>query len=205
MKSLHRMRPQRGFTLIEIMVAVIVMCAGLLGVAKMQALALASTNVANVRSIVAIEAASLAATMHENRAYWAVLEPTANTNGTITVTSTGPTATPKITATDPAFATTQDCTSGGGTKAAPYCSTSTNAPAYDKVAAYDLQQWASAVNRVMPNYTATIVCNNLTPVSCTIQVTWTERAVALNSQEVSTTGSSSSYLQAPTFTLFVEP
>lgn len=202
MKSLRRMRQQRGFTLIEVMVAVIVMCAGLLGVAKMQALALASTNVANVRSVVAIEAASLAATMHENRAYWAVLEPTANTNGTITITSTGPTATPNITAADTAFATTQDCTSGGGTKTSaslPWCNTSA------KVAAYDLQQWANAVNKVMPNYTATIVCNNSTPVSCTVQVTWTERAVALNKQEVSATGSSSSYLQAPTFTLFVEP
>jgi type IV pilus assembly protein PilV len=202
MKSLRRMRQQRGFTLIEVMVAVIVMCAGLLGVAKMQALALASTNVANVRSVVAIEAASLAATMHENRAYWAVLEPTANTNGTITITSTGPTATPTITAADTAFATTQDCTSGGGTKTSaslPWCNTSA------KVAAYDLQQWANAVNKVMPNYTATIVCNNSTPVSCTVQVTWTERAVALNKQEVSATGSSSSYLQAPTFTLFVEP
>src|ERR1700730_15922206 len=66
MKSRH-MRPQRGFTLIEVMVAVIVLSAGLRGVAKMQALALSSTNVANVRSIAAIEAASLAATMHENR------------------------------------------------------------------------------------------------------------------------------------------
>jgi type IV pilus assembly protein PilV len=201
MKSLHRMQPQRGFTLIEVMVAVIVMSAGLLGVAKMQALALASTNVANVRSIVAIEAASLAATMHENRVYWATLDPKLIPVGTITVTSTGPTATPVITAADTAFATTQDCTSNGGAKTTlPYCTSSA------QVAAYDLQQWASAVNRVMPNYIATIVCNISTPVSCTVQVTWTERAVALNSQEiVSGTGSSSSYLQAPTFTLFVQP
>jgi type IV pilus assembly protein PilV len=196
MKSLHGMSPQRGFTLIEIMVAVIVMSAGLLGVAKMQALALASTNVANVRSIVAIEAASLAATMHENRAYWATVSAT----GTIRITSTGPTATPVITAADTAFATTQDCTSNGGTKTSlPYCDTSA------KVAAYDLQQWASAVKGVMPNYIATIVCNNLTPVSCTVQVTWTERAVALNKQEIAGTGGSSSYLQVPTFTLFVQP
>jgi type IV pilus assembly protein PilV len=144
---------------------------------------------------VAIEAASLAATMHENRAFWA----TVSANGTITVTSTGRTATPVITAGDPAFATTQDCTSSGGTKTSasmPWCATSA------QVAAYDLQQWANAVNRVMPNYQATIVCNNLTPVSCTVQVTWAERAVALNSQEAV---SASSYLQAPTFTLFVEP
>jgi type IV pilus assembly protein PilV len=198
MKSLQRMQPQRGFTLIEVMVAVIVMCAGLLGVAKMQALALASTNVANVRSIVAIEAASLAASMHENRAYWGVLAPVNNTSGTITITSAGPTATPVITAGDTAFANPPDCTSGGGSKTSaslPWCTTSA------QVAAYDLQEWAKAINRVMPNYSATIVCNS-TPVSCTVQVTWTERAVALNSQEAV---AASSYLQAPTFTLFVQP
>jgi type IV pilus assembly protein PilV len=197
MKARHR-RPQRGFTLIEVMVAVIVLSAGLLGVAKMQALALSSTNVANVRSIAAIEAASLAATMHENRAYWASPGPASNPGGVISIASTGPTATPAITANSNLTATV-NCASG---TAMPYC-TST------KVAAYDLQSWASALNQVMPNYTATITCNGFSPVSCTIQITWTERVLALNNKEATgqanalTSGKSS--LQAPTYTLFVEP
>ena len=84
----------------------------------------------------------------------------------------------------------------------PYC-TST------QLAAYDLQSWATAMNQVMPNYTATITCNGFWPVSCTIQITWTERVLALNNQEAKgqanalTNGKSS--LQAPTYTLFVEP
>jgi type IV pilus assembly protein PilV len=198
------MRPHRGFTLIEIMVAVIVLSAGLLGVAKMQALALSSTNVANVRSIAAIEAASLAATMHENRAYWASSAPASNpNNGTITITSTGPAATPTITANanlTGALSCTSVSPASGGTY--PYC-TST------QLAAYDLQQWSKALNLVMPNYSATITCNGFSPVSCTVQITWTERVVALNSQEATAqtnaVANGQSSVQAPTYTLFVEP
>src|SRR5271169_198769 len=60
-----------GFTLIEIMVALIVTSIGLLGIAKLQALAYASTGSAAVRSLVALQAAGLAASMHVNRSYWA--------------------------------------------------------------------------------------------------------------------------------------
>jgi type IV pilus assembly protein PilV len=201
MKSLHKTSPQRGFTLIEVMVAVIVLSAGLLGVAKMQALALSSTNIANVRSIAAIEAASLAATMHENRAYWASAAPASNpNNGTISITSTGPTAIPTITANGNLTAAV-DCTSAS-LNAQPYCNAI-------QMAAFDLQQWALAMNLAMPNYTANIQCNAFSPVNCTIQITWTERVVALNNQEATaqanavTNGQSS--LQAPTYTLFVEP
>jgi type IV pilus assembly protein PilV len=195
MKSVHQTTSQRGFTLIEVMVALIVLSAGLLGVAKMQALALSSTNVASVRSIAAIEAASLAATMHENRAYWSSAAPASNPNsGTITIASTGLPAPPTINANSNLTAAV-DCTS--------FCSSP------DKVAAYDLQQWATAMNNVMPNYNATIKCNAFSPVNCTIQITWTERVVALNNDQAAaqaaavTKGQSS--MLAPTYTLFVEP
>ena len=59
-----------GFSLVEVMVALIVMSVGLLGIAKMQALALTSTTSARMRSLVALEAASLASTMRADRAYW---------------------------------------------------------------------------------------------------------------------------------------
>jgi prepilin-type N-terminal cleavage/methylation domain-containing protein len=61
----------RGFSLIEVLVALIVVSVGLLGIAKMQAVAYSSTGVASKRSLAAIEAASLASSMHANRAYWA--------------------------------------------------------------------------------------------------------------------------------------
>jgi type IV pilus assembly protein PilV len=201
MKFLHTTPAQQGFTLVEVMVALVVISAGLLGVAKMQALALSSTNVASVRALAAIEAASLAATMHENRAYWTSGSPAANPNGKIVITSTGPKATPTITA-DASLTGTVDCTSGSG-HAVPYCDST--APA-SLLAGYDLQQWAGDLNAVMPNYTATITCSG-SPVSCTIAIQWTERAVALNSQEAAAQAAAgNTYLQAPTaYTLFVEP
>ena len=61
----------QGFSLIEVMVAVVVICIGLLGIAKMQAMALSNTNMSRQRSLAAIEAASIAASMHSNRQYWA--------------------------------------------------------------------------------------------------------------------------------------
>jgi len=61
----------RGFSLVEVMVALVVCAIGLLGLAKMESLAVASTSVAAARSIAAIEASSLAAAMHANKAYWA--------------------------------------------------------------------------------------------------------------------------------------
>ena len=60
----------RGFSLIEVLVALVVVSIGLLGIAKMQAIAYSSTGVASKRSLAAIEAASLASSMHANRAYW---------------------------------------------------------------------------------------------------------------------------------------
>ena len=44
----------RGFSLLEVMVALVIISIGLLGVAKMQALAYASTSTASSRSLAAI-------------------------------------------------------------------------------------------------------------------------------------------------------
>ena len=51
--------------------AVVVICVGLLGIAKMQAMAVSNTNMSRQRSLAAIEAASIASAMHSNREYWA--------------------------------------------------------------------------------------------------------------------------------------
>jgi type IV pilus assembly protein PilV len=61
----------KGFSLVEVMVALVVTAIGLLGLAKMESLALSSTGVAGQRSLAAIQASSLAAMMHANRDYWA--------------------------------------------------------------------------------------------------------------------------------------
>jgi type IV pilus assembly protein PilV len=201
MKFPHHTR-QRGFSLFEVMISLVIISVGLLGVAKMQALAMTNTSVASVRSLAAIEAASLAATMHENRAYWTTNAPATNANG-IKVHGSGPTAAPTITAAGLTFPAA-DCTSASG-HAAPYC-------AADKLAAYDLEEWSKAVRAVLPNYDATITCTAVSPVSCTIAISWQERAVALTQQEADAQAAAAAagtpYLQAPAgkpYTLFVEP
>jgi type IV pilus assembly protein PilV len=185
---------QRGFSLVEVMVSVIVIAAGLLGVAKMQALALASTNVASKRSLAAIEAASLASTMHENRAYWTSAAPAA---ADITVTGKVTGTTKTITISDGTLAAAKDCTTAAGNSQP--CNPSA-------LAAYDVQDWARSLQALLTTYTATISCPVNTPPSCRIQITWGEKAVALNDQEATAQAAAgTSYLQAPTYTLYVEP
>ncbi len=193
--------PERGFTLVEVMVALLVTAVGLLGIAKIQALAYASTGTASVRSVVALEAAGLAASMHANRSYWAggfAPIPITISGTTIAGGSLG----------------TEGLPSGLGYFAAPglglgYCeSGSGNTPCSPELmAASDLQTYATAINNLLSNSSPVTTINcpavaNLQPVSCTIQVTWNEKAVSVNSQSVSaTTGSTFT----PTYTLYVEP
>ncbi|MGH8227836.1 MAG: type IV pilus modification protein PilV [Steroidobacteraceae bacterium] len=177
----------RGFSLVEVMVALVVIAVGLLGIAKMQALALSSTSSASMRSLAAIEAGSLAAAMHADRDYWSATPPaTVNVSGTTIDVSS--------------LAATADCTSAGS---AP-CSASV-------MAAYDFQQWVAALNQLLPNPTAAINCETVTaPISCTIKIGWSENAVAINSQEASTdatntaSGTTAAF-RTPTYTLYVEP
>jgi type IV pilus assembly protein PilV len=192
MKSTHEMPQQRGFSLVEVMVSMVVIAAGLLGVAKMQALALANTSVASMRSLAAIEAASLASVMHENRGYWISDLPIV---APITIAATGSGSTPSIS--DATLSQTQDCTTATGKTP---CSPSA-------LAAYDVQDWARSAQTVLPNFSATVTCVNTTPPSCTIAITWAERAVALNTQEAQAQATAgAAYLQAPTaYTLYVEP
>jgi type IV pilus assembly protein PilV len=175
---------QRGFSLLEVMVALVVLSVGLLGVVKLETVAYASTNIASKRSIAALEAASLAASMHVNRGYWTSTDTAA---ASISVKGT----TVLVTAVAPLLAAVgpgQDCTSK-----------STTLPCLPVImAAYDLQQWAKNLQPLLPNYQATINCGTTNPVSCMINMTWNENAVAINTQE---TGA----LASPSYTLYVEP
>jgi type IV pilus assembly protein PilV len=178
----------RGFTLLEVMVALVITSIGLLGIAKMQTLAYASTGSAGLRSLVALQAAGLAASMHANRNYWA--------NGlaapiTITVT----------TISDATLSAPANC-------AAPavFCSATT-------MAAFDLQTYAQALNSAWMlgnlNPLTTITCPaGVNPISCTIQVTWNEHSVSINNQSVAGTVQTTSTTPgtfAPTYTLYVDP
>ena len=69
------------------------------------------------------------------------------------------------------------------------------------MAFYDLQLWAAALQAVLPGYLATITCTTTlnVPVTCTIQIQWSENAVAGDVQQTM------AGLNQPTYTLFVQP
>jgi type IV pilus assembly protein PilV len=157
-----------GFSLVEVLVALVIIGIGMLGIAKLQALAYASTSTASLRSLAALEASSLASAMHANRNYWAVL------SAGFSYQFTG-TAAP---------VTTDSALTGAG------CTSACAAPA---LAAYDVQTWVTAVNQVLPNATGTISCPTVNPVSCGITLSWTEANVAVNSQTQGNTMAAPTY------------
>jgi type IV pilus assembly protein PilV len=152
-----------GFSLIEVMVALIVMSVGLLGIAKMQALALSSTTSARIRSIAALEASSLASTMSADRAYWANV----TVDPGVTLSATG-----AVTANDAALQPNATCP----------CTP-------PQIAFNDLSDWAADLNLQLPNVQGSVSCAPLippptpTPVSCTISLNWTEQQGVSNAQQ----------------------
>ena len=179
-------RAWRGFTLVEVLVALIIIGVGMLGIAKIQALAYASTGTAALRALAALEASSLAASMRANRGYWATQAATANQ--TITTSLTNITG-----STDAVLTNVYNCALGGG-----------NAPcSAQQMAAYDLHQWVSAINTLLPNVTSTVFCAAPAtagyPIDCTIQLSWAERTAGINTQ------SQGNAMALPTYTLYVEP
>jgi type IV pilus assembly protein PilV len=213
----------RGFSLVEVLVALIVICVGLLGVAKMQALALSSMTTSRMRALAAFEAAGLAAEMHSNQAYWTV-QPTNFAPGYNIVVN--PLATPVIASSDGALSAqaSADYLAGnagngatglnacvGSAAGLPECSNYTN------LAAYDLARWATSLKGLLPNPTATIRCPVVAvnePVSCTIQITWSEKAVGVTQQETTVSaaactaqggGAAGFCFENPTYLVYVEP
>jgi type IV pilus assembly protein PilV len=176
-----RLRRSRGFSLVEVLVALVVVSVGLLGLAKMESLALSSTTVAGVRSVVAGQAANLAAMMHANQAFWQ--NPIVYTSTTFDSSAI------------PALA--KVCRTSGAGACVP-----------KEMADYDLNVWATALKGVLPFYSTKIACSvpaaPLTPASCVIQITWFDNAVAMTTQQ--TIGTIAAVAARPTtYALYVQP
>lgn len=200
----------RGFTLVEVMVAVIIICVGLLGIAKMQALALSNTTTSRLRALAAIEAAGLASAMHSNRQYWAGATPP------VTTTFNG-----VFVSTDAALQAAANAALPGGPPYNPdlvqSCVGTANAVAICggpagviNLAAFDLARWATSLNTLLPNPQSTISCTFIAgggaPPSCTVLISWNEKAVAMTNQEAQQEAANpGATFERPTYLLYVEP
>lgn len=174
-------RRSRGFSMVEVLVSIVISAVGLLGFAKLQAAALSNTQTARTRSLVAMQAASLAAAMNANRAYWgSAAAPARVTMRAGTVSDP-----------DGVLSATAACRDGEG------CS-----PA--QLAADDLQSWARTAQTQFPDHEAAVACTTaaLRPVHCVIEVSWSEKTVAINR---STAAAAAAMTSRQQYTLYVEP
>lgn len=165
----RREHAQAGFTLIEALIALLVIMIGLLGVAGMQALAVRNSTQAHIRTLAGLGAHGLAATMRANHAYWASntsLVPSnvsiVNTNGAISITPSS---------------------LDGGTN----CAAVTCTP--EQSAGYAIAQWSQLLKQLPSGSSAgiTLISTAGTSASAyTVQISWSENKIAANGQSAVT-------------------
>jgi type IV pilus assembly protein PilV len=209
-------RHNRGFTLIEVLAAMLIIAVGMLGIAKMQAMSYASTGTASYRSLAAIEAASLAAAMRANRNYWTGAPGTGlSSTGVTTFTVTNGRPLPTATSSDGNVTITPTAITPTLT-VPPGCAGTVGLSAY-AIAGCDLSAWAGAINKVLPVVNATVTCappaavaTVTQPIGCTIVLSWTENQTGINSQsqqggQVAVPSVNGAATTQTNYTLYVEP
>ncbi len=163
--SRHR---ESGFTLIEALIALLIVMIGLLGVAGMQALAIHNSTQAHIRSLASLDAHGLASIMRSNRAYWT------NTAvpGTVSIAASG---------VKPTLAANTDCSTVNCTAA--------------ESAAYSLNQWLPVLKDLPTGATATIqraAVTGTAPSAYLVTLTWTEKNMQAKNQGMATSSTVSS-------------
>ena len=198
-------RRDSGFTLVEVMVALIIIAIGMLGIAKMQGLALSSTGASRSRALAAIEASSLASAMQANRNYWS---SAGSLPGNINITTSGGTAT--VTSDSTSMTTALNAVKAGSTcggmgqNLSCFCVSGSPCSTIN-LAASDLYDWAQSLATFLPNGTATLACAVAdTPVDCTMVISWAENTVATNTQQASAYTTNGTTVPV-SFTLYVVP
>src|SRR5262249_23073110 len=132
-----------------------------------------------------------ASAMHSNREYWAGATPPAtitfNAGGSGLFASTDGTLQAAANRALPIGLKTPDSVQScvGTASAVAACG---GAAGVVNLAAFDLVRWAASLNALLPNPQSTISCafvpGGPAPPSCTIVISWNERAVAVNQQQV---------------------
>lgn len=155
------MKKQQGFSIIEVLVAVVVLVFGVLGMAGLQMQAVNASEQGRYNSRAALQATSIATAMKANPAYWNSPPASITVQGT-TVTG-GPTAYTGICGND--GTTNTICTS-------------------TQMAYYDLQRWGTDIAGSLPVGKFSITCDqSAAPPVCTIQISWVEKNIAVRNQD----------------------
>ena len=178
----HRPGQAAGFSMVEVLVALLVTSIGLLGLAGMQALAVANAQTARTRSIAALQASSLAAAMHGNRTFWTFGSAPAgfSTNGaTITDVSGTLRSQPVV----------QCFVAGACTPL--------------QLANFDVQTWTNSINQLLPGAGSSMACSTNTTLafSCVLTINWTEHYVAGATAQANSTATGG----ARSYSLYIEP
>lgn len=172
---------QAGFTLVEALIALLIIMIGLLGVAGMQALAVRNSTQAHLRTMAGLDAHGLAAAMRANHAYW-----------------TDPSAAPSVSIVydNGAISITPSALDGGTDCASITCTA-------QQSAAYAVSQWAKLLKQLPSGSSASITRIATTGTSAsayTVQVNWSERTLRSNAQaatSASTVGHSTTVVVKP--------
>lgn len=190
---MHPFRPsllnakQQGISLIEVLVALIIIAVGILGIGKMQAASISNTQVSGSRGLVALQATSLADILHSNKAFWQTASPPCATTCVLQQASLAQSPAGSIPNSNP-------CTPSNTVTAA--CTKA-------QIATYEINKWMSNINLQVPTYKAGIQCIAGTPSNCIISITWVENQVAANN--TTTAGAAANKPVSQTYYLYVQP
>lgn len=149
----YAFKRQGGSSMLEALIAMVIILMGVLGAAGIQMLSINNTKNAEYQGVAAIVASNMVTAIQGNPSYWLKA-------GGKTITVNGTAVTVNGTA-----------VSGGID-----CKSATCTP--DQMASYDLSTWGASVATTVPSGTATIVCNTASPVGCTILLNWLVKNVA---------------------------
>ncbi|MDY0331220.1 MAG: type IV pilus modification protein PilV [Thiomonas sp.] len=164
--NLPRLKKQGGFSLIEALVALVVISIGLLGIAGMQALGVMQSNQSRLRGLAAFQAASMVSLMRANPAYWQAA-------GNFSIDPGNPTE-----LTVDAQGSLTGLTAGD-------CEANTCSPA--QMAGWQMQQWGRSLS-VLPGGHGTVQCAAPVggSVACSVTVNWSENRAAAPGSTAST-------------------
>lgn len=168
-----------GFSLIESIIAILVISLGILGTSALLIKGMSNAKTASLRSVAAMQASSLAAIMYSNRTFWAAR------SSAISFTSNG--ATPS--------------TSSNIDTSKTSCSACTPA----QIAGLDVATWVTSLGSALPDAQSDVSCPMVTgntARSCTIKISWTERFIE---QDKDASKSSAATSGTRSYFLHIEP